>query len=79
MGTAVADSGPLRSLVLIGELEILPKLMGNVLIPPAVRAQIDRPQTPASAHACVAFPAILALVRPAPHIMDPLPAEDRLR
>ena len=34
--TIVGDSSPLISLSLIGQLELLPKLYGKVLIPPAV-------------------------------------------
>lgn len=42
----VADSGPLRYLVLIGHIEILPILYHRVLIPPAVFQELNHPRTP---------------------------------
>ncbi len=75
MRTVVVDSGPLRYLVLIGEIDILPKLMGHVLIPPEVRAELDRPQTPASVRAWVAAPQSWLAVRPGPDGTDPALAE----
>jgi len=69
--TVVADSGPLRYLVLIGAIEVLPKLMGDVLIPPEVRAEIDRPQTPASVRAWIAAPPSWLAVQPGPEVTDP--------
>lgn len=71
----VADSGPLRYLVLIGEIELLPKLMGDVLIPSEVKLEIDRPQTPASVRAWIASPPSWLAVRPAPEVRDPALAE----
>jgi predicted nucleic acid-binding protein len=73
--TLVADSGPLRYLVLIGEVDILPKLMGHVLIPPEVGAELDRPQTPAPVRTWIAAPPSWLTVRPGPSVMDPALAE----
>ena len=71
VGTFIAYSGPLRSLLLICKIEILPKLMGDVLIPPEVKAELDRPQTPAPVRARIAAPPSWIAVRPAPDVTDP--------
>jgi predicted nucleic acid-binding protein len=44
----VADASPLRYLVLIGEVELLPALYGDVLIPSEVVNELTRPRTPES-------------------------------
>jgi predicted nucleic acid-binding protein len=42
----VADTGPLRYLVLIDAIDLLPRLFGRVLIPEIVAAELSRPSTP---------------------------------
>lgn len=42
----IADTSPINYLVLIKEIEILPKLYGKVVIPQAVREELLRPVTP---------------------------------
>jgi predicted nucleic acid-binding protein len=42
----VADTGPLRYLVLIEVIDVLPRLFGRVLIPEIVGAELSRPSTP---------------------------------
>lgn len=69
---AVADAGPLHDLVLIGEIGIVPELVGEVLIPPEVRDELDRPRTPAPVRAWIVSPPAWLLVRSAP----PVPVED---
>ena len=56
MRLAVADTGPLHYLVLIGKIEILPALVDAVLIPQEVRDELDRPKTPAPVRAWIAQP-----------------------
>lgn len=46
MTTIVSDTSPINYLLLIGEVEILPKLFNEVLIPPAVHAELQNPRTP---------------------------------
>ena len=46
MPAVVADAGPLRYLVLIEAIDILPRLFGRVLIPEIVGAELSRPSTP---------------------------------
>jgi predicted nucleic acid-binding protein len=42
----VADTGPLRYLVLIEAIDVLPRLFGRVLVPEIVAAELGRPSTP---------------------------------
>lgn len=42
----ISDSSPLNYLVLIGQADLLARLYGQVLIPPAVHAELQRQSTP---------------------------------
>jgi predicted nucleic acid-binding protein len=42
----VADSSPLRYLILIEHTHVLPALYGRVLIPPAASGELNRQRTP---------------------------------
>jgi predicted nucleic acid-binding protein len=42
----VSDTSPINYLVLIGEIELLPKLFGQVIIPPAVARELRHPGSP---------------------------------
>ena len=42
----VADSSPIIVLVLIGHVGVLPKLFGQVVIPPEVSAELLHPKRP---------------------------------
>jgi predicted nucleic acid-binding protein len=42
----VADASPLRYLVLIEEVELVPAIFGSVYVPPAVVNELSQPQTP---------------------------------
>jgi predicted nucleic acid-binding protein len=42
----ISDSSPLNYLILIGQADLLEKLYGQVLIPPAVYSELQRPSTP---------------------------------
>ena len=44
----VADTTPINYLILIGETEVLPKLYGRVVIPPAVHEELTNSRAPAS-------------------------------
>jgi predicted nucleic acid-binding protein len=46
MAVIVSDTTPLNYLILIEAVEILPRLYGRVLIPPAVREELNQPNTP---------------------------------
>jgi predicted nucleic acid-binding protein len=42
----VADTSPINYLVLIGQIEILPRLYARILIPPAVLQELKHPAAP---------------------------------
>jgi predicted nucleic acid-binding protein len=42
----VADTSPINYLVLIKEIEVLPRLYGKIVIPEAVREELLRPAAP---------------------------------
>jgi predicted nucleic acid-binding protein len=71
MRLAVADTGPLHHLVLIGEIDILPALVGDVLIPPVVRKELDQRRTPAPVRAWITAPPPWLRVWSASTNMDP--------
>ncbi len=49
----VSDTSPINYLVLIGQINILEKLFGRVLIPQAVFNEMQREKTPASVKAWI--------------------------
>ncbi len=50
----IADTTPVNYLVLIREVDLLPRLFGQVLIPPAVLDELQDPETPAAVRAWLA-------------------------
>jgi predicted nucleic acid-binding protein len=52
--TIVSDTSPINYLVLIGEIDLLRKLFDEILIPPAVYAEIQDPRTPPRVYAWAA-------------------------
>lgn len=42
----LSDTSPLNYLVLIGHVDVLPALFGQVIVPAAVRAELQHPGTP---------------------------------
>ena len=42
----IADTGPINYLILIGEIEVLPALYNQVLIPPSVHEELGRRRAP---------------------------------
>ena len=50
----VADSSPLRYLILIEHTQVLPALYGRVVIPPAVSDELNRQRTPPAVRAWLA-------------------------
>ena len=47
MRVVVADTGPLRYLVLIDMVDLLPRLFETIIVPSAVRSELDNAETPA--------------------------------
>ena len=62
----VADNGPLRYLVLIGVVHVLPSLYERVLVPQAVAAELQEAKTPAAVRTWIAQPPSWLEVRPDP-------------
>ncbi|MBX7210417.1 MAG: hypothetical protein K1X78_19050 [Verrucomicrobiaceae bacterium] len=50
MTAIVSDTSPINYLVLIGQIELLPQLFEEVLIPPAVWRELQHPKTPKSVY-----------------------------
>jgi predicted nucleic acid-binding protein len=42
----VADSSPLVALTNIGYIDVLPRLFGQVIIPPEISAELSQPRRP---------------------------------
>jgi predicted nucleic acid-binding protein len=68
----VSDTGPLHYLVLIGAIGILPQLFTRVVVSSTVRAELDRPETPARVRAWVAQHPAWLEVRSAPTMDVPI-------
>src|SRR5215813_10088940 len=45
MAIVVSDTSPIRALAHLGLLDLLPRLFGDVLIPPAVLGELGTPRT----------------------------------
>jgi predicted nucleic acid-binding protein len=65
-GIVVADTGPLRYLVLIGHVEVLPRLFGAVSIPATVADELRQPASPAVVRAWIAGPPFWLTTHPDP-------------
>lgn len=50
----VSDNGPIAFLVLIGHEELLPRIYGEVLAPPAVLRELRHPHTPEAVRSWIA-------------------------
>jgi len=73
----VTDTGPLNYLVLIGEIDILPRLFDRVLTPQSVIAELDHSRTPNAVQKWVANrPAWLSVGSTPPITELPLPTLD---
>jgi predicted nucleic acid-binding protein len=67
----VADTGPLHYLVLIGEIDLLPRLFETVLIPEAVQNELLRSKAPTIVRHWAARPPTWLAVSPTPTDDDP--------
>src|SRR6266513_901722 len=81
MQSIVADTTPLNYLVLIQATDILPELYRTVLIPPAVKAELAHPNTPAVVRAWISQPhawlEVVRLKRPVDSALEHLDAGKR--
>ena len=53
---AVSDAGPIHYLILIGHIDVLPKLFARIFVPSQVHVELSRPTTPAKVREFVARP-----------------------
>jgi predicted nucleic acid-binding protein len=65
-GLVIADTGPLRYLVLIGHVEALPRLFGAVSIPATVADELLQPTSPEAVRAWIADPPSWLTTHPDP-------------
>lgn len=70
MRMVVADTSPLVYLILIEQIQILPKLFANVLIPDAVHGELGHRLTPEPVRAWTEALPTWAEIKPAPQIVD---------
>ena len=56
MRLIIADTGPINYLVLIGNIDLLPVLFDNVILPSAVQAELTDPDAPPSVRDWIADP-----------------------
>lgn len=66
MPVVVADTGPPRYLVLIGEIDLLPQLFERVVIPEAVHAELRHARAPESVREWIAHPLPWLNIMPTP-------------
>ena len=52
----IADTSPINYLILIGEIEILPKLYGRILVPPSVCGELKSLDAPKLVRLWIAQP-----------------------
>jgi predicted nucleic acid-binding protein len=74
MRLVVADTGPLNYLVLIGAIDLLPKLFETVLVPQAVCDELRHPVAPALVRIWAEHPPAWLDVRPSPAAASDDPA-----
>jgi predicted nucleic acid-binding protein len=68
----VADSSPLVALTNIGHVDVLPKLFGQVIIPPEISAELSQPSRPQAIRDFIASPPDWLFER-APLAIQPIP------
>lgn len=66
----ISDTSPINYLVLIGEIELLPQLFGQVILPHAVLTELSHTRTPALVRSWIAAPPAWLEVR-TPATVDP--------
>jgi predicted nucleic acid-binding protein len=66
----VSDSSPLSVLVCLNQIEILPTLFGQVVVPPAVVSELSHPRSPLALRDWMASPPSWPIVQ-SPSSIDP--------
>ncbi len=74
MRVVVADTGPLRYLVLIDAVDLLPRMFGKVLVPEVVQSELNRTRTPLAVREWLSASPAWLEPRPTPPVPSlPLP------
>ena len=68
----VADTSPLNYLILLGHIEILPKIYGEILVPQAVLDELQDPDAPAEVQAWTSAPPAWLQISGIAYQPDPL-------
>lgn len=68
IGVVVADTTPLNYLVIIGRVEILASLFGEVLIPQAVLEELNHPKAPEAVSRWLQEPPVWLRISPVEHL-----------
>jgi predicted nucleic acid-binding protein len=66
----IVDNTPLRYLILLGYVDILPALYGHVIIPHAILIELQHPHTPVAVRAWMANPPTWLEIRQTTSIAD---------
>jgi predicted nucleic acid-binding protein len=66
----IADTGPVNYLIWIGEIAVLPKLYGRILVPPSVCDELKRAPAPQAVRAWIAQPPAWLETRTPSHTPD---------
>lgn len=66
MKVVIADTSPLNYLILIGEVELLPRLFGEILVPNVVASELGDPEAPRPVRAWAVHPPSWLAIRPTP-------------
>jgi len=66
----IADTTPLRYLVVLGQVDLLPTLFGQVIIPLAVIGELQHPKAPTAVRAWIASPPPWLDMRPCSLLPD---------
>ncbi len=75
-GVVVADTGPLHYLVLIGHIDVLPRLFGSVAVPATVAGELHHSNAPDAVRAWAASPPPWLAAHDDPAEPAPLPRLD---
>jgi len=77
VSVVVADTGPLHYLILIDEIELLPRLFARVLVPELVHQELRHERTPVPVHVRASAPPSWLRIAPTPPLETlPFPALD---
>jgi predicted nucleic acid-binding protein len=68
--SVVADTGPVNYLILIGHIDILPALFERVILPAAVRDELQHPKAPPVVQGWIGDPPSWAEVHKTVHVHD---------